>query len=65
MAGESVPNVDFRLNDSVRIRSGPLSGKVGAIVSLVCITPEPMYNVELGLDGSDHQLSQSKLERVD
>jgi hypothetical protein len=55
-----VKGVAFRLDDSVRVTSGPHSGSRGRVVSLVETAPQPVYGVEL-VDGGEAQLRQGDL----
>jgi hypothetical protein len=59
-AREPVEGVAFLLNDSVRVTAGPRAGWRGSVISLVEITPHPVYIVELS-DGQDVKLSQADL----
>ena len=64
MAGDSLPGVAYALNDSVRITKGPHRGELGAVITLLQLSPDPVYHVELGSDGNTIQFSQSELERA-
>lgn len=61
MAGDIVAGVGLALNEPVVITSGPLAGKVGAIVSLVAVEPEPVYTVDLGAGRGDVHVPESAL----
>ena len=61
MAGRSVAEVGFALNEPVVITTGPLAGRVGAIVALVALEPEPVYTVDLGSGREDVHLPESAL----
>ena len=58
---EAIPGVRFRLNEFVAITGGPLSGQSGSTMSLLQLTPEPEYLVELSGSGRDARVRQSDL----
>jgi hypothetical protein len=47
MAGAPVPGVGFSLYEPVVIMAGPLAGRLGAVVALISLAPEPVYTVEI------------------
>jgi hypothetical protein len=61
MEGERIAGVDLALNDTIRVRSGSHAGEFGAVISLLSLSPEPRYLIELA-SGRDVHLSQSVLE---
>lgn len=61
----SLPDgVIFSMCHTVRVVSGGQKGKVGEVISLYSLHPEPLYHVEAG-DGSDIIIRQSGLEAYD
>jgi hypothetical protein len=54
--------VSFRLNETVRLVSGPILG-LGAVISLVALEPQPRYAVELA-SGRDVEAWQRWLKTV-
>ncbi|HEX9953170.1 MAG TPA: hypothetical protein VGB53_15475 [Rubricoccaceae bacterium] len=60
-AEQLVPGVRFRLNDAVRIVSGPASGAEGSVISLDALEPEPTYLVELS-GGADVRVPERALD---
>lgn len=60
MSRKPVEGVAFLLNDSVRVTAGPHSNMNGSVISLVDITPQPVYVVELS-NGKDVVLTQGNL----
>lgn len=59
---EPVPGAAFRLNDSVRIKSGERAGEGAAVISLLSLEPAPIYLVELGSGDGDIEIGESELE---
>ena len=62
--GDRTERLPLAVNDSVCIKEGSKKGQFTAVISLECIDPEPLYLVELGLDGDDVALPLSHLERI-
>lgn len=60
-SGDRIEGVDFSLNDPVSVTNGPHTGKVGAVISLTGLLPEPEYLVELGDGAGDIRVPQSRL----
>ena len=63
-AGDRTERLPLVVNDSVCIKEGSKKGQFAAVISLECIDPEPLYLVELGLDGDEVVLPLSHLERI-
>jgi len=61
---ESIPGVYFQHNDRVRIASGEHLGKIGWLVTVLQLEPEPKYVVELE-SGHDAKVLQSELRKED
>jgi hypothetical protein len=59
---ESIPGASFKLNDSVRIKSGECAGEYAAVVSLLTLEPSPVYLVELSSCGKDVTVAETELE---
>ena len=65
-AGTRTDAVRFVINDSVRIKSGSSSGRIGAVVSIVSLEPETTFLVEPGAEPhGDLCVSQSDLELME
>ncbi len=64
-AGETIRGINFCLNDAVSITLGPHSGECGAVISILRLTPEPEYLIELGSGKGDIKVTQSKLVKCD
>ena len=58
---QDIPNIAFKLNDSVRIVTGEYQGMLGTIIALLQSHPEPVYLVELGTTGSELEMPESSL----
>jgi hypothetical protein len=58
-----IPGVRFRHNDFVRITAGKHAGKAGSLVTVLKLSPEPLFIVELE-SGYDVQVTQSELSFV-
>jgi hypothetical protein len=58
--GATVPGVSFRMQDAVKVISGPHAGVVGELVSIYAIEPEPVHYLETH-DGSDIHVLQSEI----
>lgn len=58
---ETIPGVKFKLNQPVEIVKGEYSGLSGSTISLLSITPEPRYLVELS-SGKDINVLESQLK---
>ena len=61
LLGESLPGVDFRMNQTVRVVSGPVKGVRGQLISVLRTTPEPAYHLE-ATDGRDEHVFQSEIK---
>ena len=59
----SLPDVDYRFDDSVLIKSGEYANQVARVVALMSIDPIPVYVVEFQA-GHSAVLEQADLERV-
>jgi len=44
---EPIDGVKYQLNNKVKIVKGKFQGETGVVVSLVELSPEPKYNIEL------------------
>lgn len=64
MQQENIPAASFRMNDSVEVVEGDLSGEKGCLISLIELEPEPMYLVEIS-DGSEVRLEESQLKPIE
>ncbi|QQS38097.1 MAG: hypothetical protein IPM56_09240 [Ignavibacteriales bacterium] len=62
---QNVPGAVYKLNDSALINSGEHRGEYAAVISLVQLSPEPEYLVELGTDGSDLIIKESDLSPLE
>lgn len=58
---QPVPGAAFRLNDPVAVVAGEHAGRVGAVISLERLEPEPVYLVEFGDDGASALLGEHVL----
>jgi hypothetical protein len=58
--GATIPGVSFRMQDAVKVISGPHAGVVGELISIYAIEPEPVYHLETH-DGSDIHVRQSEI----
>jgi len=64
MNGEKIKNVNFSLNDYVKIINGIEKEKFGSVISLISLIPEPIYLIEIdGVDG-DREIPQSSIRIV-
>ena len=62
-AGARTEAVQFVINDSVRVKSGPHAGRTGAVVSIVALDPETTFLVEPGTQPyADLRIPQAHLE---
>jgi len=59
-----IPGVRFEHNDFVRIVRGDHVGERGSLVTVVTLSPEPRFILELET-GHDIQVLQSDIEYVD
>jgi hypothetical protein len=57
-----VPGAAFRLNDSVRIKSGDREGEVASVIALLLLEPTPTYLVELAAGSGDVEAIESAIE---
>lgn len=64
MQQENIPAASFRMNDSVEVVEGDLSGEKGCLISLIELEPEPVYLVETS-DGSEVRLEESQLKPIE
>jgi hypothetical protein len=60
LAGESIAEVRYGLNDEVQIINGPNSGKTGVVSSLQQLQPEPGYVIATA-DGDNLAVMQSDI----
>jgi hypothetical protein len=60
---ESIPGVLFQHNDFVSIVSGSHKGHNGSLVSVLSLTPEPRFVVEIE-SGFDVETMQSEIEPI-
>jgi len=58
-----IPGVRFQHNDFVRIIGGIHAGKTGSLVTVLSLSPEPLFIVELE-SGYDAQVPQSELSLI-
>jgi len=58
-----IPGVHFQHNNFVRITDGEHSGKSGSLVTVLILTPEPRFVVELE-SGHDVRVPQSELSLI-
>ena len=56
----NIPGVLFSHRDAVRVLAGQHAGKVGELVTVVAVDPEPVYVVEL-TNGFDVEVLQSEI----
>ena len=64
-AGQRSSDVQFVINDTVRITGGPRAGTEAAVISITAIEPEVVYLVEpLTAPYGDVELPESALELV-
>jgi SAM-dependent methyltransferase len=63
LAGERLPEVNFRHNDYVRVVTGPHAGVFGSLISVEQLGSDPVFVVELEV-GGDAQVSQSALTLI-
>ena len=61
LAGDRPDGVHFSLHERVRVVDGPAAGRVGLVLLLVRVEPEPSYLVRLDDDGALRRLAQSRL----
>jgi hypothetical protein len=61
---EPIPGVRFHHNDRVQITSGEHLGKIGWLVTVLQVDPEPKYILELE-SGSNVHVLQSQLRDAD
>ena len=60
-AGNLADGIRFRLNDTIEILSDEEKGKVGSVISIVTLEPEPTYMIELADGSGDREYGQSEL----
>lgn len=63
--GEKIGEVAFIINDSVEILEGEEKGRFGSVISLISLSPEPIYLIELDGSDGDRKFPQSLLRLVD
>jgi hypothetical protein len=61
--GGAIEGVTFRMQQLVRVVTGPDAGSIGELISIYAIEPEPVYHLEL-LDGTDRTVRQSEIMPV-
>ena len=59
----SIPGVLFEHNDFVLVVSGKYAGKLGSLVNVLELKPEPKYIVELE-SGFDIEVFQSEIKKI-
>jgi len=65
-AGQRDDQLRFVINGSVRVISGPHSGRTGAVISILDLEPEPTFQVEPGSPPyGDLQVRQFDLELIE
>jgi hypothetical protein len=62
-ANGSLPNVAYRFDNKVRLKTGERAGEVGRIVALLAIEPQPDYVIEYP-DGRSKRAVESDIERA-
>ena len=60
LANRHVPGTRFTHNDYVSVHSGLHAGSSGSLVSLISLTPEPTFIIELE-SGQDAEVLQSEV----
>jgi hypothetical protein len=60
MAGETLPGVDYALNDLVEVVDGAHAGERGTVITPVQFEPTLVFAVELS-SGTDIDIAQSSL----
>jgi ribosomal protein S4E len=58
-----IPGVRFQRNNFVRITGGTHAGKAGSLVTVLSLSPEPLFVVERE-SGYDVHVSQSELALI-
>jgi ribosomal protein S4E len=58
-----IPGVRFQHNNFVRITGGEHAGKAGSLVTILTLSPEPLFVVELE-SGYDVRVPQSELSFI-
>ncbi|MDH3998187.1 MAG: KOW motif domain-containing protein [Desulfuromonadales bacterium] len=61
--GESVPEIQFQLEDTVEVLKGKHTGKTGKVVSLIEILPETRYLLKLD-NGLLSNVLESQIKRL-
>lgn len=61
--GEAMPGVKFFHNDLVRVVAGSHVGKVGSLVTVLTLEPQPRFVLELE-SGHDVEVMQSDIEHA-
>ena len=59
--GGVIAGVHFSARQAVRIVAGPHDGKVGKLISLFDLKPEPIFHLETS-DGGDVYVRQSEID---
>lgn len=62
--GQKVSGASFALNEVVRISAGSHAGKIGSVISLLVLGPQPRYIVETS-SGRDIEMFEYELEKYD
>lgn len=60
---EEIPGVEHSHNDLVRVVAGAHAGSMGSLVTVLTVSPEPRFVLELE-SGFDVEVLQSEIERV-
>ena len=63
-AGIPTELIPLVINDTVEITAGTIAGAVAAVISVVTVSPEVTFLVELGSNGHDVTLPVSALRRL-
>ena len=63
LRGGSIAGVHFPVWQHVTVIAGPHEGKVGKLISLFDMTPEPVFQMETS-DGGGLHVRQSEIERL-
>ena len=62
--GRAIAGVRFSVCQAVRVIAGPHEGRVGKLVSLFDLEPEPVFHLEAS-DGEDVLVGQSEIAALD
>ena len=58
---QPVPGASFKLNDSVKIAAGEHAGRLGVVIYLETLEPEPVYLIEMGDGRGDALIEEHAL----